>query len=152
VVAEKAARKKAAKARAAMWESKRDSSLSWFAERPAPPKAMVSREIMWPRVAVLIAHVKNCQQQDRARRKVEDRQKERIFAPRALLDAQELCRNNRALSREDVRTMLAELKKEVRQRIYEEIIGKLNAWGVETDTKLGNSNDVNQGISSCTVA
>jgi len=66
-------------------ESKRDSSLSWFAERPAPPKAMVSREIMWPRVAVLIAHVKNCQQQDRARRKVEDRQKERIFAPRALL-------------------------------------------------------------------
>jgi len=70
----------------------------------------------------------------------------------ALQDAQELCRNNRALSREDVRTMLAELKKEVRQRIYEEIIGKLNAWGVETDTKLGNSNDVNQGISSCTVA
>jgi hypothetical protein len=52
-----------------------------------------------------------------------------------LQDAQAVCKDNRALSRAEVRTMLVELKKEVPPKTFEEVIGKMNAWSV--DTKFG---------------
>lgn len=50
----------------------------------------------------------------------------------ALQDARFKCSNNRSLSGGEVQTLLVDLKKEVSPKLYKEVIGKMNAWNVDT--------------------
>lgn len=50
----------------------------------------------------------------------------------ALQAARYKCSNNRSLSGAEVKTLLVDLKKEVSPKLYKELLGKMNAWNVDT--------------------